>query len=237
MFLLTLKIFYVYLWCRIKFVSGWIFSHKLSIYCISVHEVCFQLPPPPKPSNLDQVAYFALVYHFYAIKTIILSVFFDRHKPWQFKSSKLAFIFQTTSRYVNLISENAQYIVLLCSQWLRFFLILSVVVWYKFCFIVKSLDKFLILFLSLNTISFIVLCCHLISFFDFIVVAQYKFCFNCVVSDYVFWFYFVVTVGDPDVFPSDEDCSFVNCRSNHTNHTCCSNDAHKPVSDDSSMYV
>lgn len=75
-FLLTLKIFYVYLWCRIKFVSGWIFSHKLSIYCISVHEVCFELPPPPKPSNLDQVAYFALVYHFYAIKTIILSVFF-----------------------------------------------------------------------------------------------------------------------------------------------------------------
>lgn len=44
-----------------------------------------------------------------------------------------------------------------------------------------------------------------------------------------------VTVGDPDVFPSDEDCSFVNCRNNYTNHTCCSNDAHKPVSDDSSI--
>lgn len=44
-----------------------------------------------------------------------------------------------------------------------------------------------------------------------------------------------VTVGDPDVFPSDRDCSFVNCKSNHTNHACCSNEAQKPTAEDTSI--
>lgn len=45
-----------------------------------------------------------------------------------------------------------------------------------------------------------------------------------------------VTVGDPDVFPSDKDCAFVNCKSNHTNHhTCCFNEDQKPTADDTSI--
>lgn len=44
-----------------------------------------------------------------------------------------------------------------------------------------------------------------------------------------------VTVGDPDVFPSDTDCSFVNCKSNHTNHACCFNEDQKPSADDTSI--
>ena len=37
------------------------------------------------------------------------------------------------------------------------------------------------------------------------------------------FFFFLVTIGDPDTFPSETGCAFINCQQNSTEHECCSN--------------